>query len=96
MDVLIATMPVAERGWRSVVMLTRTLGIVVVGATLLTLAFHSVESGQQQPVRPARRLPRPFAPPFILPAPPRILTGVALLRLGRRRRGLVDRSVASA
>jgi UDP-N-acetylmuramoyl-tripeptide--D-alanyl-D-alanine ligase len=54
MDIVIATMPVPQRGVAgSVAMLTRTLGIVV-GATLLTLVFHSVESvaaasGQRDP-----------------------------------------------
>jgi MFS family permease len=86
-DAVIATMPVAQRGVAgSVAMLTRTLGIVV-GATLLTLAFHSVENaaaatGAAGPAAFAAA----FRATFYLAGAVSILTGLALLQLGHRRR----------
>jgi MFS family permease len=87
LDAVIATMPVAQRGVAgSVAMLTRTLGIVV-GATLLTLVFHSAESasaaaGASAPASFAAA----FRATFYLAGGGSMLTGIALLGLGRRNR----------
>lgn len=85
-DVVMATIPLRQRGVAgSVAMLTRTLGIVS-GATLLTLAFHTIEATALAHGHDAAAGFRAaFSTTFRLAGAVSALTGLAVLAAKRRR-----------
>jgi MFS family permease len=87
MDVVIAAMPVPQRGVAgSVAMLTRTLGVVA-GATLLTLVFHSIERAAAGSGDAAAAFAAAFRGTFLMAGSVSILTGLLMPRFARRGAG---------